>query len=405
MKKLWAFFVLSAAILCGCSNSTFSTDADGTGVSDYFCMAVMYENGAFYTVNNGTNMLMYYSMDAKKYVPVCTKPNCTHNSKTSPDCNAVVNDARGIYKFDDRLYFFDFSAEGRLQLIQADLNGSNRRVVSELFGEYALMYNYKRFSYAEDHVLVVCQDILDLDNSEERAPSESASNAEYYTSYIVKVDLNTGKTEELVKRRDHLSTINGAVIHDNRLIYSYWHYEGDPFTQAEDEYVLLRGGIYSVDLATGEETLLSGDFQCMLIQNNSFDSFEPEKTVCYSLDRDDYTLYIYDMTAGTFEPIGVTVDPLAFTVADGRDIVFLSDRDDGYYTRYNIETKELSELPILPEGRYLSGCCIAGVTLWFSYDNEDDIYCRGYMSRADFMAGKYDDYTFAYYINSMDGEQ
>lgn len=77
----------------------------------------------------------------------------------------------------------------------------------------------------------------------------------------------------------------------------------------------------------------------------------------------------------------------------------LKKTDDECFQRYDFESGEITKLP--REGFtpvYLNGT-VSGDKVWFGYMDENNEYCRGYMSRNDLMNGVYDNFKFAYFVN------
>lgn len=85
-------------------------------------------------------MLMFYDFKSKQVVPVCNKPNCTHDSTTSPDCNAVFSDnymsydtGTGVRYYEGYLYMTACDEDGYDCLYQISLDGSTREKYMRLY--------------------------------------------------------------------------------------------------------------------------------------------------------------------------------------------------------------------------------------------------------------------------------
>lgn len=158
-------------------------------------------------------------------------------------------------------------------------------------------------------------------------------------------------------------------------------------------------GVYCLDLETGEEKKLSEGYDAMMMAEHSFNYFDPEKLFFHNIE--DKNLYLYNMNTGEFKLIGECDTVYNSFVGDSSEVFYYADSEGKQYTRYNIETGELSSVPRLPEGYNLS--CIVGNTVWVSFKDEEGRFCCGWMSKDDFVSGNHNDIKFAYYFNSLDG--
>lgn len=84
--------------------------------------------------------LQFYDFKSKQVVPVCNRPNCTHNGMTSPDCNAVFSDyymsydtGAGLRYYDGYLYMSACDEEGYDCLYRISLDGSTREKYMRLY--------------------------------------------------------------------------------------------------------------------------------------------------------------------------------------------------------------------------------------------------------------------------------
>lgn len=393
-RLLGVLSICASVLLCGCSSSNEAQSEQY--VMTYRGNASLYENGVFYIVRD---TIMYYSMEADTYIPVCTKPDCTHKRDTSPDCSALTNGAKGIVKKENNLYFFE-PYESKLNLICSNLNGTGRRTVAVI--EKGNMYMDYEYRYEDDFVLCVFYDPLNIEDMEEGDEYQTSPKT---VSYVIKVDLNSGNVTELLKKKDYSATVYHAIIYENKLIYSYSFNTKDLSDEDDTEEIRKshRQGIYSLDLNTGEDILLSRDFNVIGMLGESFDHFNPEKIICYSVD--DEMIYIYNMNKDQFTPVDKSLDPSAYLAADYNHIIYKRDENDNEFCCYDLTSAETVKIPMLPNGMYLSGVDIVGGTVWIMYSDEDGIICRGYLNKEDFMIGNYDKFKFAHYINSVDGEK
>ncbi len=385
-------FTLSAAALCSCSgNGEIKSEAYVMTSGATECL---YEAEAFDCVSNGSrNLITYYSAAAGKCVPICTKPNCTHESD---DCTAVVDSARGMLKTEDGLMFFDYGEEGELNLIKSDYNGSNRRVIAAL--DNLMSYTWTDAVYGKDSVLCIYRDMVGFEEIEDDQTPEMADE---YTNRIVRIDVNGGEASEILCKKDHAAAVSNALIYEGKLIYSYQHYTRDIRKLSEGEKLgdYYLSGFYSLDLDTGEEKKLSEGYDKMMMTEQSFNYFNPERIICHNLE--DGKLYLYSMNTNKFSPIGECGGTYNNFAADGDDLFYFADSDRTQYTRYSLETDEISFVPPLPENCNLS--CIVGSTVWVTYKDEEGRYSRGWISKDDFVRGNHSGLKFAYFFNSLDG--
>lgn len=86
------------------------------------------ENGYYYITDE--NMLVYFDMDGKEAVPVCARPECTHDST---DCDACLNNCviYNIYYYNGNLYYMPIE-NGMAKLCRMDSSGSSRQILGDL---------------------------------------------------------------------------------------------------------------------------------------------------------------------------------------------------------------------------------------------------------------------------------
>ncbi len=379
--------------LCACNNQ--GEIQNEQFVMTYRGESALYENGAFYIVRD---TMMYYSMEADTYVPICTKPDCTHDRDTSPDCSALTNGGKAAAKIGDKLYFFEPS-ESDLKLVASGLNGTNRQTVAVI--EKGNMYSDYEYRYGDDYVLCVFYDPLNIEDMEK---DDDFNISPVNVDYVIKIDLADGKVTKLLKKKDYSAVVYHALIHGDKLIYSYSYNTKDLSDEEDAEEIRKnhRQGFYSLDLKTGEDKLLSENFNVIGMLSEGFDFFDPEKIICFSID--DGMIYLYDMYTGKFTPVDKCVEPSGYLTADYDHIIYKREKGDSELCCYDFTIEKINKIPPLPEGKYLSGTDIVGGTVWISYADEKGIMCRGYMTKEDFLKGNYDNFKFAYYINSVNGE-
>ena len=133
MKCRAVIFFLAAVCLplCGCGTQT----AEGGEKAAYarcaetseYCMAET-EQG-FYRMSSG---YLYYAdkTDVSKWMPVCSKPNCTHDGNTE-GCDAALG-GRGFRLQNGRVYFYAsysfYGGDGGVALASISAGGGDRRL-------------------------------------------------------------------------------------------------------------------------------------------------------------------------------------------------------------------------------------------------------------------------------------
>lgn len=376
-------------------------------------MTIM-ENGIYYTCSNddGDGILCYYSKENGRAVPVCGSPSCTHTSKRSPDCAALVDDVFGFYPRGDKLFYFYNNLENNsIDLMECSSNGLNRRTVSSV--ENTFVPFIKNVEYGSDYVLLSYNILYELDEEKVELGIGGGVSLELDKSkvFIKKIDLNSGNITAFVEKEGYNASIWGGVIEDDILYYAFSEYtdklETDPETgnyigdlTREDVY---RYGYYALDTKDGSERKLSADYDCMAPIAPCFDHFSKD-TVCYSMTDDK--LYKFDSETGGFEYFTDCYNASSNYVCDERDALFLRTPDAENYTRYNFETGTFTKIARrdCPLGEvYLNGVYLIGETAWFDYSANDGSFCMGYVDRNDFLDGNFDSAAFAFDVNNFGG--
>ena len=143
MKKFYQIILLllAALLLLGCAggNSTKKPEsyADENNRLNTRDGMVATHDGILYTCITASDGYYVYAteLDTGKTVPLCNKPECTHDDK---NCNAALSaDACLMSLYDGRLYWL--SGVGSAVLSSMALDGTDRRVELELKKEYEMM--------------------------------------------------------------------------------------------------------------------------------------------------------------------------------------------------------------------------------------------------------------------------
>lgn len=87
------------------------------------------ERGYYYVTME--NMLIYFEIESGDYIPVCAKPECTHDTL---ECNAYLGKYMvfsNIYYYNGYIYYMPLSS-GMATLCRIDPSGTSREVIGEL---------------------------------------------------------------------------------------------------------------------------------------------------------------------------------------------------------------------------------------------------------------------------------
>ena len=399
MKRFTLVLMMMALLMTGCSAGVTSDEKVlfSWGGSETFS-----DDGAFHQRNStisGGNVICYYSNDSGISIPLCNKPDCTHNITTSPDCNALANQPKGTFTADGSLYFMELDKDtDDMNLICADINGGNRRTVASIPHGAMSAGFIERIRFSDGKLFYTTYDSIDtelLDTANEIKVLDK------YIASVRSIDVSNGEIKVLVKRQDYNARISNIAIMDNTLIYLYSYFtapssSADGYTDEEwNEF--YRYGVYAVDLNTGDEKCLTDGYDRMALAGSCFDDFSYDRAVFYSTDTNK--LYRYSEDVDTFTSFAECVNINNWFISNNKYALFLEKPDDESFKRYNFETGETTEISrdgFVPV--YLNGT-ITGDKVWFGYTDGNDAYCRGYMDCKDLMNGNYDGFKFAYYVN------
>lgn len=360
------------------------------------------DSGAFRSLGSsysGGDVICRYSIDTGLSIPLCNKPDCTHNIKTSPDCNALAESPRAICSANGKLYFLELDGEtDDMNMICADINGGNRKKIAVV--EHGMMSAgfIDRMRYQDGKLIYTSWDMFDLELMES---TNEVKTLDKYIATVRSIDTETGEVKVLVQRQEYNARISNAYIDGDTLIYFISYYtaplDAEKGYTMEERNEVYRYGVYTVDLNTGEEKCLTEGYERMALANSCYNYFSYDKLIFYSTDTDE--LYRYNAQDGSFTPFAQCANINSLFISDDKSALFLEHEDDEYFCRYDFESGEI--VHILREGFtpvWLNGT-ITGEKVWFGYTDENDEYCMGYMDRDDLMNGKYDGFKFAYFVN------
>ncbi|MCR5637008.1 MAG: hypothetical protein K6F76_07525 [Clostridiales bacterium] len=215
-----------SAVLTGEYSFTPGQD-DDICLSSYNNIAVA--EGGYYFTTFEHHMLYYFDKATKKVIPVCNRPECSHDST---DCNAYIGEIQhypGLWYYNGKLYVLGYKS-GIMGLYTVSKDGSEHSRLCDLSEtgreftmETTIHRNYAYFS---------------IDNGK--------NTAEVYRS---KLEANS-EPELIWKFEGKKAVINGLIGYDNGVFVSYSYYEEG---ESENEIYLLayysnNGKVYEIPL-------------------------------------------------------------------------------------------------------------------------------------------------------------
>lgn len=139
MKRVIILF-LSATLCLALFGCTSQPLMEGIS-SDKFARCAITSNYTMAETDLGFYLLagyLYYAdkSDLTKWLPVCNKPDCTHNDK-SPDCDANIS-GNGFRLYHDRIYFCDSyglyeKGHSGIALVSISISGSKPKLEHVIF--------------------------------------------------------------------------------------------------------------------------------------------------------------------------------------------------------------------------------------------------------------------------------
>ncbi len=245
MKKLLFAAVIAAFLLCGCVENSSELPEDtpynhGRG-------AIMETEKGYYTntaTPEGGHMLRFYERDTENQIFLCAKPECTHDGNEG--CAATYKNLECINTllYDGAIYTLAVENGDIISfsLYRAALDGTSFTKVGDAFsvsnsaGEsYEYMGTYfmihKGYAYIPYHLTL------------------GEGTFGFAGSGLVKMDIKTGKTEQLCSGEDYFSPYPISTL----------------FGVGDNVYYLLSGyksndpdnGMYRYNIKTGETVKLS----------------------------------------------------------------------------------------------------------------------------------------------------
>lgn len=208
------------------------------------------ESGYYYVTME--NMLVYFDTVSGDYIPVCSKPECTHDTL---ECNAYLGQnmvLSNIYYYNGYIYYMPLSS-GMATLCRIDPSGISREIIGELLpcgvansihltfqGEYAYAYNWVSHVFCEDeYVESLIQ--INLNNGETQVVYEVNG-----TGLAIKNVKSFGDKVFFIVQESNVSDNKNKSVR-SRGIYSY-NREDNKVTQVIDndinDYYMIDNDVY-----------------------------------------------------------------------------------------------------------------------------------------------------------------
>ena len=199
--RISRFFVTVLAVVCALLALT-SCKSEGINV--------MYKDGMF-TFENG--LLSYLSFETEKIVPVCYKPNCTHDEESG--CPALISGVGTMFVCGDSLYTFEhgYSWDKKrgetvitTTLFASSVSGTDKHKVAEMEG-----CSVHGGAYVKEGRAYFTASEVEFD--------ETGSSTGYTKEYLYVCELADGSVERLLELADGhnaASCIEGCF--DGRLV-------------------------------------------------------------------------------------------------------------------------------------------------------------------------------------------
>ena len=207
----------------------------------------------FYEIDhsNGMFILMFYEPESGQAIPLCSRPDCRHNSE---ECNAcfinIYLDKEEyldsyLQYYDGFLYVIGVDPEYNVSLYRVSADGSSREKYMHLYkadvtsiqSDSSLPGNQTHFRHPDVYIY---QDYVYYIDSKEMLPK------------IRRMKLGTDETEIIFE-----SDVERAMLYRMHFYGDYLFFQTAHYT--DDSYSELDGGIYAYNIQNGEMSLVKKD--------------------------------------------------------------------------------------------------------------------------------------------------
>ena len=234
------------------------------------------ENG-YYIWEEGRGRLMYFDTASKNYIPLCNKPNCTHNSE---DCNAFFNSngeeeigyIKGhgyIQYYNGYVYIAGYDKEGYVYLYKVSPDGST----------------------CEKYMTLYKADLSSTNPEDDENVSQFTSpDLCIHRGYIY---FFTNRESELKLHRIRLGEDDTEVVFENAgsrpSLYRMKAYGDYLFFQSgnfiDDGYIDIDAGIFALNINTAKVQMVKKDaISDYAISDNKLYYTTATGINCYSLE-------------------------------------------------------------------------------------------------------------------------
>lgn len=201
----------------GAGSSEFQNYWDTDG---YYNLAAVDEG--YYYMNSGSNMLLFFNLETNDVIPVCAKPECSHDSA---ECNAFFGNKtalQSIYYYRGYIYYFGLS-DGMAMLCRMDKSGTTRETIAELMPNSGV-----------DSIKAVFQGDYAYIHDGGELLSEQET-----TESIIEVSLSTGQKKTVYEVKGKGISITNVKCFGSKIYITVR--EADPSISVEEMHVHSRG--------------------------------------------------------------------------------------------------------------------------------------------------------------------
>ncbi|MCR5668391.1 MAG: DUF5050 domain-containing protein [Lachnospiraceae bacterium] len=381
-KILGAFvFVLLIVQLCACGNApsnqiegttidlqnveeeAFIVDAESLAYEEgvdaqaflYGAEVTKGEEGYYFwdeISQDGLGMLMYYDTKTEQSVPLCNKPNCTHDNV---ECNANFNraceggeyfDRTFIQYYDGSVYIMGYDTQYNVNLYKVAADGSSYEKCMKL-------YKAEIASEKDDETGGITENWL---------PPKVVIHRGYVyylirqesTPTIRRIRLGGDETETVYVASGDYPSIDWLKFYGDHLFFCMTNYENE-------EYESYDSGIVQVDLNTGESSLIKkGNVDDFVVYNQKlfystedgvncmdFETQEDKNIVTNNMMYsrvavDDNYIYVYNWDYSTLNAYSYNGEMVASVVDEKVGNCWMG--DDQFFFARGTSEKELINL-------------------------------------------------------------
>ncbi len=234
-KRTWLYLWLSMVVMliAGCGKKIKANTEEEIVLSNGFIC----ESNSGLLFDGNTDKAYFYDYQTKITLPLCSRPNCRHESEEN--CTAMLF---------DRLAYLPTIYNGSLYYVRLDENqGKWNYYKAEVTGENEKLVTYLNYDVVEPFDAVLYENTAYLiGNIYENVKNEIDSDLFQGSSSLFSINLETGEVKSLL---EITYGPDGTAMIDLLHIYNGTLYIHIYAREADDT---LKDGYYSLDLNTGE---------------------------------------------------------------------------------------------------------------------------------------------------------